>query len=80
MGLIKDLLYSKNNQFLDIARVSAAVSVLAFWGCVITMVVNEGKFDPLAVGGGCAAIFTGAGGWIYARQKQEAVADGPVNA
>lgn len=77
MRLFKDLLYSKNNQFLDIARVSAAVSVLAFWGCVITMVV-KGEFDPIAVGGGCAAIFTGAGGWIYARQKQEAT-NGPDN-
>lgn len=75
MRVVKDLLYSKNNQFLDIARVSALASVLAFWGCVIFMTV-KGEFDPMAVGGGCAAIFGGAGAWIYARQRQEAT-DGP---
>lgn len=79
MPVMKDLLYSKNNKFLDIARVSVALSVLAFWGCVITMAVR-GEFDPMAVGGGCAAIFTGAGAWIYARQKQEETTqDGPDN-
>lgn len=78
MALVKDLLYSHNNQFLDIARLSAAISVLAFWGCVIFIAIDKGEFDPMAVGGGCAAIFAGAGGWIYARQRQEKH-DGPAN-
>lgn len=71
MAIVKDLLYSKNNQFLDIARLSAAISVLAFWGCVIFMAVDKGVFDPIAVGTGSAALMAGAGGWIYARQKKE---------
>lgn len=74
--VLKDLLYTKGNTNLDIARVSILFSILCFWGGVLTLVVDKGEFDPLAVGGGIAAIFTGAAGWLHFRQKQEG-SDGP---
>ena len=80
MKLVKDLLFSKDNQFLDIARLSAGLSVLAFWGCVVFQVVHTGAFDPMATGGGAAALFGGAAAWIYARQKQEGSGNGPSDA
>jgi len=69
--LLKDLLYSKGNETLDIARLSSFISILSFWGGVFWLLGLKGEFDPVAVGGGCAAIMAGAAGWIYARQKQE---------
>lgn len=71
MKLIKDLLYSKGNTSLDIARLSSALSVICFWGGVFWSLGTGGGFDPIAVGTGCAAIFAGAAGWIHFRQKQE---------
>lgn len=71
MSLIKDLLYSKGNSFLDIARLSAAASVLAFWGMVIWHHARTGEWDPVTAGTGIAAIFAGGAGWIHLRQKQE---------
>ena len=71
MSIIKDLLYNKNNANLDIARLSSFVSVICFWGCVFWFLGLKGQFDPVAVGGGCAAIFASAAGWIYARQAKE---------
>ena len=71
MKLAKDLLYTRNNRHLDIARLSALLSILAFWGAVLWQVGEAHSFDPMAVGGGCAAIMAGAAGWIYARQKKE---------
>lgn len=71
MSLLKDLLYTRNNVSLDIARLSAAVSVGSFWGCVVWAIHRGGAFDPVATGTGCAAIFAGAAGWIHMRQKQE---------
>ncbi len=73
MKLLKDLLYTKGNESLDISRLSVLLSVAVFWGCVIHAAVG-GTFDPIAVGTGAAALFAGGGGWIYARQKYEATA------
>jgi hypothetical protein len=71
MKLVKDLLYTKGNAALDIARLSAFVSVICFWGGVFWSLARGGEFEPVAVGTGCAAIFAGAAGWIHFRQKQE---------
>lgn len=71
MKLLKDLLYSKGNISLDIARLAALVSVLCFWGGVFWALARGEGFEPVGVGTGCAAIFAGAAGWIHFRQKQE---------
>ena len=71
MSLIKDLHYSKDNGHLEIARLCSLTSVICFWGGVFFSVYRGGDFDPIAVGTGCAAIFAGAAGWIYWRQKHE---------
>jgi hypothetical protein len=71
MKLIKDLLYTKGNAALDIARVSSFVSILAFWGGVLWVIHLKGVFDPLQVGTGCAAIMGGAAGWMHFRNKAE---------
>lgn len=75
MKLIKDLLYTKGNLALDIARFSALFSVLSFWGCVFYRLYLTGQFSPTETGVGIATIMTGAAGWIYARQKYEANKD-----
>lgn len=69
--LLKDLLYSKGNEALDIARFSSFLSIISFWGGVFWLLHIKHEFDPVAVGGGCAAIMAGAAGWIHFRQKQE---------
>ena len=71
MSIIKDLLYTKGNEALDISRLSSLLSVICFWGGVFWLLASKGQFDPIAVGGGCAAIFAGAAGWIHFRQKHE---------
>lgn len=71
MSILKDLLYNKNNTNLDISRVCSLGSVVSFWGGVFWLLATKGEFDPVAVGGGCAAIFAGAAGWIHFRQKHE---------
>ena len=71
MSILRDLLYTKGNEALDIARLSILTSVVSFWGGVIFLVVQKGQFDPLAVGSGCAALFAGSAGWLHYRQKQE---------
>lgn len=70
-GLLKDLLYTRNNVSLDIARLCSLISVVAYWGGVITALVRTGAFDPLAVGSGCAAVMAGCAGWVHFRQKHE---------
>lgn len=76
MKLIKDLLYDKGNEHLDISRFSVGFSVLCFWAaCGMQVWQDPAKFDPMAVGGGIAALFAGGAGWIYARQRYEK--DGP---
>lgn len=72
MKLLKDLLYTKGNAALDISRLCALMSVVCFWGGVFYSLYKGGSFDPIAVGTGCAAIFAGAAGWIFYRQKMEA--------
>lgn len=79
MNAVKDLLYSAGNLHLDIARLSTFLSILAFWGMVIWHHAETKEFDPVAVGGGTAAIFTAGAGWIYFRKKQEGQ-DGPGDA
>jgi len=69
--LLKDLLYTRNNVSLDIARLSSLLSVLLFWGGVFATIFKGGGFNPVEVGTGCAAIMAGAAGWIHMRQKQE---------
>lgn len=72
MSLIKDLFYTKGNKSLDISRVSVGFSVLCFWAaCGMQVYQDPDKFDPMAVGGGIAALFGGGAAWIYARQKYE---------
>lgn len=71
MKILKDLLYNRGNQSLDIARLSSLISVLAFWGGVFWLLWQKGEFDPVQTGTGIAAVFAGAGGWIFARQKYE---------
>lgn len=74
-GIFRDLLYTRGNVSLDIARLSSLVSVLAYWGGVITALVRTDTFEPLAVGGGCAAVMAGCAGWIHFRQKHEGSAE-----
>lgn len=76
MGMLKDLLYNKGNKNLEIGRVMFAVSVFLFWGAVFYAIYKGDPFDPLAVGGGVAAIFTGAAGVLFVRQKHEDGGDG----
>lgn len=72
MKLLKDLLYDRTNQHLDVSRLSVFLSVLAFWAaCGMQVYQDPSAFDPMAVGGGIAAVFAGGAGWIYARQKYE---------
>lgn len=72
MSIFKDLLYTKDNQALDISRLSVFFSVLAFWAALGWQVYQTPeKFDPMATGGGIAALFAGGAGWIYARQRYE---------
>lgn len=75
MKLLKDLLYSKGNVSLDIARLCSVVSVVSFWIGVFWVLGRGDGFEPVAVGTGCAAIFAGCAGWIHFRQKQEAGAE-----
>jgi hypothetical protein len=75
-GLLKDLLYTRGNVSLDIARLSSMLSVLAFWGGVGWHVWRNGAFDPVAVGTGCAALMAGCAGWIFFRQQHEAAPGG----
>lgn len=77
MKLIKDLLYTKGNLALDIARFSALFSVLSFWGCIFYRLYLTGQFSPTETGVGITTIMGGAAGWIYARQKYEANKDVP---
>jgi hypothetical protein len=65
---LKDLLYNKDNAALDISRACSLVTVLVFLGLAI---YSMDKFEPVAFGGGAAALFAGCAGWIFARQKFE---------
>lgn len=71
MKIIKDLLYNKGNVNLDIARVSAALSTLAFLGLAIAKFVLNKDIDLIEFGTAWGLICAGSGGFIYARQKYE---------
>ncbi|MXO67803.1 hypothetical protein GRI72_03010 [Altererythrobacter marinus] len=72
MKLLRDLLYARGNENLDISRLSSLLGVLTFLGASIWHVFVNKSFDPVAFGGGWTALCAGCGGWIYARQKYEA--------
>ncbi len=72
--LLKDLLYTGGNQALDIARLSALGSSVAYWVGVFILLYQTGKFDPVEVGTGWGLLCAGNGGWVYARQSKEAPA------
>lgn len=74
MSVFKDLLYTKGNEALDITRVSVLFTVLAFWAGVGYHVYDKGEFNALEVGGGIAAIFGAAGGWMHFRDKKDPAA------
>lgn len=68
---IKDLLYTRNNKSLDIARVSCFLAVLGFIGLSIADFVFQLKFDPMLYGTGFAAMAGGSAGWMHFRAKAE---------
>lgn len=69
--MLKDLLYTTDNQALDISRLCSLLGVLTYLGATIFIFVTTREFDPVAWGGGWTALCAGCGGWIYARQKWE---------
>ncbi len=69
--LLKDLLYARGNEALDIARLSALGSSIAYWVGVFLVLHQTGKFDPVEVGTGWGLLCAGNGGWVYARQSKE---------
>lgn len=72
MKLLKDLLYDRGNQALDISRASSCLAVLTYCGTAIYMVTMKGEIDLLALGTGWATLAGGCAAWIFARQKYEA--------
>lgn len=71
MKLVKDLLYNRDNQNLDIARLSALLGVLGFLAATGYSLWLGGTFEPAVWGTGWAALCGGNAAWIYARQSQE---------
>jgi hypothetical protein len=74
MKLLKDLLYTRGNVSLDIARLCTLISVLAYWAGVFITLYRTGRFEPVSVGAGCAGIFGAAAAWIHVRQRHEGAA------
>jgi len=72
MKLIKDLLYTKENRALDVARLSAFLGVLGFLGATGYSLYLGGEWEPAVWGTGWAAMCAGSAGWIFARQTKEA--------
>lgn len=72
MNLIKDLLYNKDNENLDISRLSSLLGVLTYLAATIYHIYQNHPLDFVAWGGGWTALCAGCGGWIFARQKYEA--------
>lgn len=73
MKIAKDLLYERTNQHLDIARLSALLSVIGYIGVTgYAIALGVWEFDPLQWGSGWAAICGGNAAWIFARQRYEA--------
>lgn len=73
MTIVKDLLYNNENKHLDIARLSALLSVFSYLGMSIYFVIANGgvEFDFFEWAGGWAALCGGNAAWIYARQRIE---------
>jgi hypothetical protein len=71
MSLIKDLLFNKDNQSLDIARLSAAIVTVFFVGLATAKFVNNRDIDLVEFATAWGLICAGSGGWIYLRQQQE---------
>jgi hypothetical protein len=68
---VKDLLYTKNNKHLDIARVTCFLGGLTFFGLSIADFVFQLQFDPMLYGTGFAAFAGGSAGWMHFRAKAE---------
>ncbi len=76
MKLLKDLLYTRNNEALDISRFCSLLAVLTYLGCALAKCVADPKaFDLVEFGTGFAAVAAGGGAWIYARQRYEQQGD-----
>jgi len=82
MRPVKDLLYTKGNKALDIARVTCFLGGLTFFGLSIAdftiraiIALENGEavtlFDPVLWGGGFAGFAGGAAGWMHFRAKTE---------
>jgi len=69
--IIKDLLYSKDNGALEIARLSSFLAVLTFLGATVMFVYKGGDLDFTEWGAGWAAMTAGSAAWIFARQRYE---------
>lgn len=73
MKFSKDLLYDKTNTHLDIARLSALLSVVGYIGGTgYALAVGLWEFDPFSWASGWAALCGGNAAWIFARQRYEA--------
>ena len=66
-NFLKDLLYNKDNEHLEIARLTTLLSSIAYWAYVW----SSKPSDPMQVGAGYAAIVVACAAWIYYRQKME---------
>lgn len=71
MSIIKDLLYTRGNRAAELARSSAAFSVLLYWGCVYYEMVWRDRFDAVNTGLGLASVVGAFTAWIHFRQKHE---------
>lgn len=71
MTIIKDLLYNRDNQHLEIARLCSFMAVVGF--LVLTgFLVYNGEAPSLSEYGiGWGGVAGGSAGWIYMRQKVE---------
>lgn len=73
MTLFKDLLYNKDNQNLEISRLSSFLAVIAYLALSSVAVYMElWEFDPTQWGIGWAGVAGGSAAWIFARQRYEA--------
>jgi len=69
--LLKDLLYNRDNQHLDISRLSLLLAVLTFLGATIYHIYSGHALNFTEWGAGWTALAAGSAGWIFARQKFE---------
>ena len=69
--ILKDLLYTKDNQALDISRLCSLFANIAYWVVVTHGIIASGEAPDLSnLGVGWAAIAGGSMAWIYARHEQ----------